>query len=233
MMMSKKSIQTNSASEQAKETESPEKNVDVTGGGETETPKNEAAEAKSSPSERGTTGSQGKAEYVPTAEEYAGLMAEYEKQKAEYERQKDWMLRTVAEFENSKKRAEREKEEFLKYASESFVKDLIPAIDSIERALASVKASKDFDALVEGVDIIHKQLLSVLEKRGVTPIEAVGEPFDPNLHEAIAHIESDEVPENRIIEEWRRGYMLHNRVIRPSMVAVSKGKGAEEETANE
>ena len=164
-------------------------------------------------------------EASPEAEALANLKAEYEAYKAESEERHDQMLRTIAEFDNSRKRAEREKEESLKYALESFVKELIPTIDSIERAIQSTKESQDFDALVEGVEMIHKGLLSAFEKRGVTPIEAVNELFDPMQHEAVMHVESEDVPENRVIEEWQKGYMLHNRVIRPSMVSVSKGKG--------
>jgi molecular chaperone GrpE len=160
----------------------------------------------------------------PEAEALANLEAEYEAYKAESEKQHDQMLRTIAEFDNSRKRAEREKEESLKYALESFVKELIPTIDSIERAIQSTKESQDVDALAEGVKMIYQGLLSALEKRGVTPIEAVNEPFDPMQHEAVMHVESEEVPENNVIEEWQKGYMLHNRVIRPSMVSVSKGK---------
>ena len=171
----------------------------------------------------------------PEAEALANLAAEYDAYKAESEAQHDQMLRTIAEFDNSRKRAEREKEESLKYALESFVKELIPTIDSIERAIQSTKESQDADALAEGVEMIYKGLLSTLEKRGVTPIEAVNEPFDPMQHEAIMHVESEEVLENNVIEEWQKGYMLHNRVIRPSMVSVSKGKSeqvAESEVPN-
>ena len=171
----------------------------------------------------------------PEAEALANLTAEYEAYKTESEARHDQMLRTIAEFDNSRKRAEREKEESLKYALENFVKELIPTIDSIERAIQSRKESQDVDALVEGVEMIYKGLLSTLEKRGVTPIEAVNEPFDPMQHEAVMHVESEDVPENVVIEEWQKGYMLHNRVIRPSMVSVSKGKSeqvAESETPN-
>ena len=171
----------------------------------------------------------------PEAEALANLEAEHERYKAEAEKQHDQMLRTIAEFDNSRKRAEREKEESLKYALESFVKELIPTIDSIERAIQSTTESQDFVALAEGVEMIYKGILSTLEKRGVTPIEAVNEPFDPMQHEAIMHVESEEVPENNVIEEWQKGYMLHNRVIRPSMVSVSKGKSeqvAESEVPN-
>ena len=171
----------------------------------------------------------------PEAEALANLEAEYEAYKAESEERHDQMLRTIAEFDNSRKRAEREKEESLKYALESFVKELIPTVDSIERAIQSTKESQDFEALAEGVEMIYKGILSTLEKRGVTPIEAVNEPFDPMQHEAIMHVESEDVPENNVIEEWQKGYMLHNRVIRPSMVSVSKGKSeqvAESEVPN-
>ena len=171
----------------------------------------------------------------PEAEALANLEAEYEAYKAESEKQHDQMLRTIAEFDNSRKRAEREKEESLKYALESFIKELIPTVDSIERAIQSTKESQDFAALAEGVEMIYKGILSTLEKRGVTPIEAVNEPFDPTQHEAVMHVESEDVPENRVIEEWQKGYTLNNRVIRPSMVSVSKGKGeqvAESEVPN-
>ncbi len=159
------------------------------------------------------------------AEALANLTAEYEAYKAETEERHDQMLRTIADLDNSRKRTEREKEESLKYALESLVKALIPTIDSIERAVQSTKESQDFDALAEGVEMIHKGLLSVFEKHGVTQIEAVNELFDPMQHEAAMHVESEDVPENRVIDEWQKGYMLHNRVIRPSMVSVSKGKG--------
>ena len=163
------------------------------------------------------------------AEALAALKAEYEAYKAESEKQHDQMLRTIAEFDNSRKRTEREKEESLKYALDSFVKELIPAIDSIERAIQSTRESEDFAALAEGVEMIYKGILSTLEKRGVIPIGAVNELFDPMQHEAVMHVESEDVPENHVIEEWQKGYLLHNRVIRPSMVSVSKGKSEQVE----
>lgn len=159
--------------------------------------------------------------------------AELARMKAEYEARYDQMLRTIAEFENTKKRAEREKEEFLKYALEGIVMDLIPTVDNIERAIESTKLSKDFDALAKGIQMIHKQFLNLLERRGVTPIEAVGQPFDPTQHEAILLMKSEEFPENRVIQEFQRGYLLHNRVVRPAMVSVSKGGGEKEEVSNE
>ncbi len=182
----------------------------------------EAAEAEASSADA-------EPEVSPEAEALANLKAEYEAYKAEAEEQRDQMLRTMAEFDNSRKRAEREKEESLKYALESFVKELIPTVDSIERAIQSTAESEDFGALAEGVEMIYKGILSTLEKRGVIPIDAVNEPFDPMQHEAVMHVESEDVPENHVIEEWQKGYLLHNRVIRPSMVSVSKGKSEQVE----
>ena len=209
-----------------------EKNTDVKEQEiETQTAHSEESEVSEAEESRAETESEGS----PEAEALANLTAEYEAYRTESEKQHDQMLRTIAEFDNSRKRTEREKEESLKYALESFVKELIPTIDSIERAIQSTKESQDVDALAEGVEMIYKGLLSTLEKRGVTPIEAVNEPFDPMQHEAVMHVESEDVSENNVIEEWQKGYMLHNRVIRPSMVSVSKGKSeqvAESEVPN-
>ena len=154
----------------------------------------------------------------------ATIEEEFAKLKAEYQEQYDQMLRKIAEYDNAKKRAERRAEESSKYAVEGVIKDIIPIIDSVERAIASTNESKDFDALREGIQLIHKQLLDSLQRRNVNPVEAIGENFDPTRHEAIMHVESDEVPENAVIEEFQRGYTLHDRVIRPSMVSVSKGE---------
>lgn len=157
-------------------------------------------------------------------EPVASLEEEFAKLKAEYQEQYDQMLRKIAEYDNLKKRAERRAQESSKYAVEGVIKDIIPIIDSVERAIESTNESKDFDALSEGIQLIHKQLLDALQGRNVGPIEAIGENFDPTHHEAIMHVESEEVPENAVIEEFQRGYTLHDRVIRPSMVSVSKGK---------
>ena len=195
-----------------------------TEGVETAQARNSASAADSSMNE--TINPKSEPNNFPYAEEFARM-------KAEYEARYDQMLRAIAEYDNSKKRAERDKEEFLKYALEGMVKDLIPTVDNIERAIESTKEAKDFDALAEGIQMIYKQFLSFLERRGVTPIEAVGELFDPTQHQAILHLESESVPENRVIQEFQRGYLLHNRVIRPAMVSVSKGGVEKEEASNE
>ena len=153
---------------------------------------------------------------------------EFEQMKAENEEKQKQLLYTIAEYENSRKRAEREKEDFLKYATESFVKDLIPVMDSIDHAVEAARSTdtgttKGFIALREGVELIQKQLLGSLEKRGVLVIETEGETFDPQKHEAISMAESETVPENNIIQAFQKVYVLHDRVVRPSMVVVSKG----------
>jgi|ETNmetMinimDraft_25_1059894.scaffolds.fasta_scaffold05603_1 molecular chaperone GrpE len=153
---------------------------------------------------------------------------EFEQMKAENEEKQKQMLYTIAEYENSRKRTEREKEDFLKYATENFVKDLIPVMDSIDHAVEAARSSdteteKGFIALREGVELIQKQFLGSLEKRGVLAIETEGETFDPQKHEAISMAESEAIPENNIIQAFQKGYILHDRVVRPSMVVVSKG----------
>jgi len=152
---------------------------------------------------------------------------EIDQLKSEYEAKLDRMLRTVAEYENAKKRAIRDKEEFQKYAVESVIKDLLPVIDSMNRAIESAKESTDFNSLHEGIKLIQKQIHNVLERSNVSTIDAVGENFDPNLHEAITQVESD-LPTNAIVAEFQVGYKLRDRVLRASMVSISQGSSSPE-----
>jgi len=153
---------------------------------------------------------------------------ELEQLRLEAETARDRMLRIAADFENYKKRMEREKNEFVRYANEKFIKDLIPTIDDLERAIASTNNSNSSEAFIDGVKIIYKQLNNLLKKYNVEPIEAIDKQFDPNLHEAMMHIPSNK-PENSVIEEFQKGYKLHDRIIRPSKVVVSAGQAVEEE----
>ncbi len=135
----------------------------------------------------------------------------------------DRLLRVSAEFENYKKRITRETEEFKKYANESLVSALLPIVDNLERAIEAFRESHgDQASLLEGVSLTHAEILKVLEKFSVTSINAVGMPFDPNYHEAVMQEPSEDHPENTVIQELQKGYMMHNRLIRPSMVVVSK-----------
>ena len=159
-----------------------------------------------------------------SAEEYEQL----KNAKAESDEKQKQMLYKMAEYDNLKKRADREKKDFLKYANESLVKDLVPVLDSIDQAVgaaqeAEIETAEGFTALREGVELIQKQLLGSLEKRGVSVIDTEGEIFDPQKHEAVSMAPSNNVPQNNIIQAFQKGYTLHDRVIRPSMVVVSNG----------
>ena len=135
----------------------------------------------------------------------------------------DKMMRLAADFDNYKKRNAKEYENIRKYAAENIIKELIPIVDNFERAIESANESKDVNSLLGGIKLILNQMMNLLEKEGVIRIKAVGEIFDPNIHEAVMHIASDEYPENVIIQELQKGYILRDRVVRPAMVSVSKG----------
>ena len=153
----------------------------------------------------------------------------------EYKAERDRLLRTAAEAENTKKRLQTDYQRQLKFANEGILEGMIPVLDSLEAAIKSAAeqddtsdASPAFTTINEGVLLVHKQLLDALKIHGLTPIEAIGETFDPNQHEALLVTASDDVPEGRVIEEFRRGYMLHTRVLRASQVVVSQGPTEEE-----
>ncbi len=133
----------------------------------------------------------------------------------------DRLLRKSAEFDNYRKRVERERQEHANYAAADVLADLLPLVDDLERALASESAT-DVDAYRKGVELIHKQMLDLLRRRGVTPIDAVGHQFDPNLHQAVTHEVVPGHPEGQVVEQFRRGYKLRNRLLRPAMVKVAK-----------
>ena len=135
----------------------------------------------------------------------------------------DKMMRLAAEFDNYKKRNAKEYENTRKYAAENLLKELLPIVDNFERAIESANESKDFDSFIEGVNLILNQMINLLEKEGVIMIKSVGEIFDPNVHEAVMHVASDEYPENVVVQELQKGYILKDRVVRPAMVSVSKG----------
>ena len=146
---------------------------------------------------------------------------ETKKQQAEC---KDSLLRLGAEFENIRKRTLKEKEEFVKYANEKLILELIDIMENLERGLKNAKKAENKDKLIEGMELIYKQFKNVLEKNGLTPIKALGEKFDPYKHEAMMQTVTDEYEDGTILEELARGYMLNNKVIRYSKVRVSKRK---------
>jgi molecular chaperone GrpE len=130
-------------------------------------------------------------------------------------------LRTQADFDNFRRRTRQEKEEFAKYASLKVIEQLLPVVDNLERALAAGKDGKDYEALLKGVDMIYRQLDQTLANEGVTPMEAVGQPFNPEFHQAIMQVESEEHEEGIVVEEIQKGYLLKDKILRPAMVKVS------------
>ena len=134
----------------------------------------------------------------------------------------DRFLRTLAEFDNFRKRSREEFQQVSQFAIEDLVIRLLPVLDNFERAIKTAEEIKDYDALHGGVILILRQLRDVLTKEGITPIEAQGKQFDPNLHEAVMRVDTDECPDGMIIEEFQPGYTLGDKVIRPSMVKVAK-----------
>ena len=131
-------------------------------------------------------------------------------------------LRVNAEFENYKKRINRENSERFKFFNLDFIKELLPSLDNLERAITHAKSeNKDFGSMIEGLEMVNKMTHEVFEKFGVSRVNTVGEVFDPNIHQAVGVVQSDSVPENHIVEECLGGYLLHDRIIRPAMVRVS------------
>ncbi len=131
-------------------------------------------------------------------------------------------LRSQAELENMKKRFQREKQDFIKFSNESIIKQLLPVVDSLEKAIEHSVEDHTVDALREGVQLTLKTLTDVLERVGVKEVKALGEAFDPNFHQAMSQQEDDTVSSGTVLQEAQKGYLLNDRLIRPSMVIVSK-----------
>lgn len=142
---------------------------------------------------------------------------------ADLDRFRDLALRSQADFENYKKRSAREKEEAIKYANSSLLEKLIAIVDNFELGLEAARAEGEKSPVFSGMSMVLKQLMDFLADSGLQPIDATGQKFDPNLHEAIAHEPSAEVPEGMIIRQTRRGYRMKDRLLRPSSVVVSSG----------
>jgi molecular chaperone GrpE len=136
---------------------------------------------------------------------------------------KDKWLRAAADLENYKKRSAREKEDVLKFANERLLKDILPVLDDLDRSLQSAPTSLEGHGLAEGVRMVQKKFLSQLEKHGVTTFSSVGTAFDPNQHEAVQQVHSDEIPAGGVAAEARRGFFLNGRLLRPALVVVSLG----------
>lgn len=150
--------------------------------------------------------------------EAGAVLAELEELRAELEKQKDLLLRTAAEFDNYKRRTERERIAVGEHAKASTLKLLLPVFDSLDRAQGADPTSPEY---AKGIEMIVKQLLEAVEKLGLTEIAAVGEPFDPTLHEAVMHVEDDAAGENTVVEVLQKGYKVGDTVVRHAMVKVA------------
>jgi molecular chaperone GrpE len=142
---------------------------------------------------------------------------------ADLDRFRDLAMRSQADFENYKKRCAREKDEAVKYANRDVLERLVAIVDNFELGLAAAREQGEGSPIYSGMSLVLKQLNDLLADNGLEPIEAVGENFDPNLHEAIAHEPSTEVPEETVLRQVRRGYRFKDRLLRPSTVVVSSG----------
>lgn len=140
----------------------------------------------------------------------------------------DRLLRVSAEFENYRKRTAREMRDVIRYANEKLAKELLAVVDNLERAIESASQCypKD-DPLLQGVHLTLNETLKILERHHVAPIKSLGEPFDPNFHQAMLQAEAEDQPPNTVVDELQKGYMIHDRLLRPALVAVSKGGGAQ------
>lgn len=133
----------------------------------------------------------------------------------------DRLKRTMAEFDNFRKRTEKEKAAMYEIGAKDIVERILPVVDNFERGLAAIPEAEVKSAFAEGMDMIYKQLLKTLEEAGVKPIEAVGQPFDPNFHNAVMHVDDETLGENVIAEEFQKGYLYRDSVVRHSMVKVA------------
>lgn len=159
---------------------------------------------------------------VDPALQNTDLQVRLEEKEKEAATNYDKYVRAVAELDNYKKRAAKERQDTIKYGKEEVIKDILPFVDSLDRAVEHAESNTDVNAFKEGLKLIQDQLLCSLKKHGVEKIECAGQDFDPNFHEAMLQVASDEHDENKIVNEYERGYLLNGRLLRPSKVSVCK-----------
>ena len=182
----------------------------MSGGGETEAP--------SAGNAQGEGGGE-----TPAAGSVEDMERQLEEARNEAKENYEKLLRFAAEFENFKKRIEREKQNTLKFAEENIIRELLPIIDNLERALELGSQSGGREALLEGIEMTRKGLLASLEKYGLQQMQSRGEPFDPNFHEAMTMEADREIPANHVLREFQKGYMYKDRLMRAAKVIVSGG----------
>jgi molecular chaperone GrpE len=164
-------------------------------------------------------------ETTETADASDDLAAKLEAAEKEGREHYDRLLRVSAEFDNYKKRTSREMQDLAKFATEKLLKELLSVVDNLERAVESGdRTTEQADPLLEGVQLTLDEMLKMLDRYKVTPVKSLGEPFDPAFHQAMMQEEVDDQPPNTVVREMQKGYMLHDRLLRPALVAVSKSK---------
>jgi molecular chaperone GrpE len=136
----------------------------------------------------------------------------------------DKYLRLAAEFDNYKRLAQRDQRDLIRFGNEQLLRELLPVVDNLERAVKASRDGGNSDVLIQGVDLTLKQLTGALTRFHVLPVETVGQPFDPATHQAVASVASEKVPEQHVVDEFQRGYRLHDRTLRAAMVSVSTGQ---------
>mgnify|MGYP005837779787 CR=1 FL=1 len=184
----------------------------------------EAGEARLNPTEEASPLSGMDHERENKEKEIEALKKKLEEKEKEAKDYYDRLLRTAADLENFKKRAAREKEEWTKYANEDLMRAILPFVDNLERALNHAGKTENNQSIEEGVRLTLQQLLQTLSRFGLSPVESIGKPFDPTVHEAMIAVETDEHEPNQVIEEFQKGYYLKDRLLRPATVSVSKAR---------
>ena len=164
----------------------------------------------------------------PVGTAIADLRKQLEAKELEAKNSYERYLRQAAELDNFKKRTARERDEAIRFANEALIKDLLPVVDNLERAVAHASGGGNGKPLVEGVEMVLKTLLDVLMKHGVVQITALGQLFDPSKHEAMAQVESGTYEPNSVVDELHKGYMLRDRLLRPALVSVAKAIKSQE-----
>ncbi|MGI6552098.1 MAG: nucleotide exchange factor GrpE [Clostridia bacterium] len=168
---------------------------------------------------------EGEESQLPSQEQLAELNYQLERKKAELEELKNRLLRLQSDFENYRRRVKKEIEETIRYGGERVISNLLPVMDNFERALAAVPDNPEASQFAVGMEMIYRQLKEVLEKEGLQEIPALLEPFNPEKHEAVMQVITDEYDDNIIVEEFKKGYTLYDKVLRPSAVKVAKNEG--------
>ncbi|MEY2598049.1 MAG: hypothetical protein RLZZ142_308 [Verrucomicrobiota bacterium] len=155
-----------------------------------------------------------------------GTDAAFGQLQSDLERFRDLALRSQADFENYRKRSVREREEAVRFANFGLIERLVPVLDNFDLGLSAARSTEGASVIVEGMDMVRRQLLEVLAQQGVETLEAEGHPFDPNLHEAVSQEASATVPEGSVVRQLRKGYRMKDRLVRASLVVVSSGPSA-------